>query len=232
MKDFYALKFKDTQEYYEWVRDDVIGFLQNSLPTQTTLNNVLEIGCASGKTGNKLKRIFNIKNYVGVEFNEEAARLAEKNIDKVVCGNFEKMIEEHKTDDLKGKYDMVLFLDVLEHLYDPWRALDTIKDWLTPKGFLVCSIPNAGNIYVIKKLFTDKFEYESRGLLDITHIRFFTLHTIIKLLTDCGFTMTHHTTVDDTVHLRPKLYNMLTLGKFKKQFVIQYIVLAKQNNAL
>lgn len=232
MKDFHTSNFKDTQEYYEYVREDVIIFLQKNLPNPHKLNNVLEIGCASGKTGERLKKIFNIQNYVGIEFDVKASRLAENNIDKVFCGNFEKIIEENKTEGLKKKYDMILFLDVLEHLYDPWKALITIKDWLAPDGFLVCSIPNAGNIHVIKKLLTDKFEYESRGLLDITHIRFFTFHTIKKMLDDCEFKMTNYTTVNDLSLLKPKLYNMFTFGRFKKQFVIQYIVLAKPSIGL
>ncbi len=134
--------------------------------------------------------------------------------------------------DLKGvdkeKYNMILFLDTLEHMYNPWTVIKSVHGWLEDDGFLVVSIPNSGHISIIKKLLTDKFHYEKSGLLDVTHIRFFTFSTIKKMLNDNGYEIAAYTTLNDLKILKIKLFNFFTFNIYKKQFIISYTVIAKK----
>src|SRR5207249_706431 len=70
-------------------------------------------------------------------------------------------------------FDVVIAADVLEHLYDPWSALQRIKGFIGPKGYLVVSLPHAGHNAMIASLLDENFDYRESGLLDKTHIRFF-----------------------------------------------------------
>ena len=128
----------------------------------------------------------------------------------------------------KKKYDLILLLDVIEHLYDPWGLLDFLSNWLSPDGVIVLSVPNAGNIYVVNKLLRDRFVYDERGLLDKTHIRFFTLKTIEHLAE-----ITHYKIVEKymrmgRMNIKQKLFDLFTFKRLKKLFVVQYIVFFKR----
>ena len=82
---------------------------------------------------------------------------------------------------------MVILADVLEHMYNPWRALQRLRDLLTPAGTVVASIPNARNLVLINHLAKGYWAYQGSGLLDITHIRFFTLREIRKMFEETGY---------------------------------------------
>ena len=82
----------------------------------------------------------------------------------------------------------VLLLDVLEHLYDPWRAmLQRIRGWLTAGTRVIASVPNIRNLATLSDIAGGRFEYEPNGVLDITHVRFFTRSTLRDLFEQTGF---------------------------------------------
>lgn len=86
-----------------------------------------------------------------------------------------------------GEYDSIVAADVLEHLKNPWRVLEMCRPLLKPGGQLLLSIPNVGHVGLVAELLDGRFDYRREGLLDRTHLRFFTRHTIEEMLHRTGF---------------------------------------------
>uniref|UniRef100_UPI00345EAFEC glycoside hydrolase family 99-like domain-containing protein n=1 Tax=Ottowia sp. TaxID=1898956 RepID=UPI00345EAFEC len=150
---------------------------------------VIEIGSSGGYTGKYCKEKFPGVTYWGFELNQAAARESLQNLDKVVCGKFEE--QNLEVLGLKpNSVDGVVLGDVLEHMYDPWRALTALLPWLTPDAELVISLPNVRNLWLMNEIAEGRFPYDQHGLLDITHIRFFTLREIHGMLDSTGYSIT------------------------------------------
>jgi 2-polyprenyl-3-methyl-5-hydroxy-6-metoxy-1,4-benzoquinol methylase len=216
-------------DYFDLPRRDVVERLKIYYPKGKSFDNVLDIGCGTGATGAAIRQNFNVGHYSGIELMSEAAKIAKERIDYVISGNVETLINEKKFHDLdKRKYDLILILDVIEHLYDPWGLLNFLRDWLSPDGIIVMSIPNAGNIYVVNKLVRDRFLYDEGGLLDKTHIRFFTLRTIQHLVETTKYEILNTYFKRGNMDTKSKILNIFTLGLLKKMFVVQYIVIVKK----
>lgn len=146
----------------------------------------LEIGCGTGATLAFLREQGRVAWCAGVEYDAEAARQAAGHVDLLRTGDVEGM-------DLPvepGSIDVVLCLDVLEHLRDPWAMLGRVRPLLRPGGTLVVSLPNIRNYKVLARLaFADRFDYADAGILDRTHLRFFTRSTAAEMLRGQGFTV-------------------------------------------
>lgn len=174
---------EDDVSYYRYVRTELLSLIEREP------RNVLEIGCAGGATGGELKRHYPSAVVTGVEMHEGAAAVARTHLDRVICQNVEKL--EFDANGIKqGSVDTVLLADVLEHLYDPWHLLVRLKPYLTKDAQVIASIPNVRNLWLITKLLAGKWEYEEAGLLDITHIRFFTMKGIEELFGQTGYSIT------------------------------------------
>ena len=158
------------ERYYQLSRTDVVNFLEPYLKkTHRKPKAVLEIGCSGGGTGTLIKERLGVEYYAGLELMPDAVREAKTKLDWAAQGNIEEMIAQNRLGELPDrKFDMILFLDVLEHLYNPWQVLESTSKLLNPGGLLIGSIPNAGNLYVLWKIMRDHFEYEEEGLLDNT----------------------------------------------------------------
>lgn len=219
------------ETYYTLERADVVRVMSRFLKKDgRKLLRVLEIGCSGGGTGSLIKSQFGVTYYAGVELMQAAADQATTKLDWVKCDNVEDMIAEGRLGELpEGKFDAILFLDVLEHLYNPWEVVNQMHDLLNPNGLLIGSIPNAGNLYVLWKLMRDQFEYEDEGLLDRTHLRFFTLQTIKNMLHKC-FDLVHLETNHDswkTMNWQQKFFFIPTLGLWKRLFIRQYLFIGQ-----
>ena len=149
---------------------------------------VIEIGCAAGYTGKLYKELNPTVDYWGFELNKAAAREAITHLDRVVCGKFE---EQHL--DVLGlapkSVDGVVLGDVLEHMYDPWRALTALIPWLSDDAEVVVSLPNVRNLWLLNEIAEGRFTYGPYGLLDITHIRYFTLREMNHMMESTGYTI-------------------------------------------
>ena len=199
---------------------------------------VFEIGCGSGATGHALKQKFQGIEFVGLELDANAARIAESRLDKIIVSDIEKVHLEAYG--LKKEYfDLIICADVLEHLYDPWKTLFTLRDYLKPDGKVIASIPNTQNINLIINLLNGHWTYEKHGLLDATHVRFFTLNEIEKMFTGTGYKI-----VRCSFAKQPKLENIrwpatidfgkivlknITREEATRLFVVQYFVIAQKN---
>lgn len=143
---------------------------------------VIDVGCAAGILGAALKRQRPGVQVRGVEISPESAARAREVLDDVYCGSAE--------DELPGiwpKPDCVVFADVLEHLPDPWQVLRRYREILGVGGTVVVSVPNIGHRSVVEGLLRGRFDYADAGILDRTHLRFFTRASATELLESCGF---------------------------------------------
>ena len=146
---------------------------------------VIDFGCATGYFAQFLKQ----KGcyVVGVELNPEAAKIAEHHCDQVLVADldFTPILEILRDQ----KFEVAVFGDVLEHLRDPWRVLEEVRQILQPDGYVVASIPNIAHGAVRLSLLQGHFEYADLGLLDNTHLRFFTRKTVQELFERAGYTV-------------------------------------------
>jgi O-antigen biosynthesis protein len=172
------------EKYQDRPRLDLIGLLD--FPFQT----VLEVGCGSGATARAIKERFSSIAYLGIEIDQMAAAGARESIDRVLTGDIEKMNLDYY-DIRRDSIDLVICADVLEHLYDPWKVLRMLHPYLRADGRIIASIPNIQNIRVIQSLIKGRWAYANMGLLDATHIRFFTLAEIGKLFGVSGYAAEH-----------------------------------------
>ena len=147
---------------------------------------VLDVGCANGYLAKVLvERGCTVS---GVEYDEKAAEEARPVLERLVVGDLERLdlVEELGT----GQFDVIVFGDVLEHLRDPLPVLRASRALLAPGGYAVISIPNVAHGSVRISLLKGRFDYRPLGLLDSTHIRFFTRDNLKALLRDAGFAPT------------------------------------------
>lgn len=145
--------------------------------------NVLELGASTGYITKIISQNENIVSIV--EYDKEDAKVASKFADKTYVGSLE---DENFLKTIKGKYDVVVASDVLEHLKNPELALKYIKKLLKNDGVLITSLPNIACWSMRKDLFFKGFfEYSESGLLDKTHLRFFTYHSFQNFLMAEGY---------------------------------------------
>lgn len=186
----------------------------------------LDIGCGKGRLGSFLKRQIAAK-VTGIEIFREYANEAAKDLDEVLCGN----IEELDLSAYTNRFDHVIFSDSLEHLLDPESALMKAKAMLRADGALLLSIPNVRNFRVTLPLVLfGRFEYQDEGLLDRTHLRFFTRSSITNLLKHCGFEV-ESVKFDLPVSSKVGFLNLLTLGLFAETLTSHFFIKACRKNS-
>ena len=145
---------------------------------------LLDIGCADGMVSKRLRQKYPGLFCWGVEISQ-AADEAEKHLDRVTrCSLTEAGEAEIQ---LLPTMVTVLLLDVLEHMYDPWGTLCFLARHLAPTAQLIISLPNIGYAAVLQDLANGYWQYQLTGLLDVTHIRFFTLFEMEKMFYETGF---------------------------------------------
>lgn len=147
---------------------------------------ILDVGCSSGDFATRVKERFPRAQIWGIEPNEDAARMATPRLDRVLCQTIEK-VDWAREGVKRGDIDTVFLLDVLEHTYDPWSTLLSLRNLVCESAQLIVSIPNARNVLLMQDLVSGYWRYRTAGLLDITHIRFFTKSDMYRLFYQTGF---------------------------------------------
>src|SRR6266478_32839 len=144
---------------------------------------ILEVGCGEGILGGRLKAQNSQIRVLGIEREPEIAARASLRLDHVFT--LDVQVDDPPME--SASLDCILFGDVLEHLIEPDEVLIRFRRFLRPNGLILCSFPNVQHHSIIQALIKGDFQYMPDGLLDTTHLRFFTCSTIIKLLLDAGF---------------------------------------------
>ena len=168
---------------YDWFNDALFDII----PIHA--NRILDIGCDTGLLGKALKDQKPERYVAGIEIDASAAHRAKTVLDDA----YHLDIENQSIDDIGGNFDVIIMGDVVEHLFNPLFALEKIRPLLAENGELITSIPNVQHYSIFRHLLKGDFQYRPTGLLDHTHVRFYCLANIDKLMLDAG--------------LIPRLYN-------------------------
>ncbi len=143
---------------------------------------LLDVGAANGFLAQRLtERGYEV---TGIEGDPRLAALAAGKCHAVVVADLDREAPE-----LSGSFDVIVYGDVLEHLKDPLRVFQHLNRYLSPDGTLVISVPNVAHLRVRLQLLLGRFEYAERGILDRTHLRFFTLSSLRRFLAEAKVTV-------------------------------------------
>lgn len=158
---------------------------------------VLELGCGSGEMSQMMKETCQAQIF-GVEKDPQAAWQAKRHCDYVFT---EDLDNEHSLDALQfEKFDAITLVDVLEHLQHPESLLERLKPLMMDESTILLSVPNVAHASVRLELLTGDFRYEDVGILDNTHLKFFTLNSLKSMIQRCGFEINE---IDYTWHDMP-----------------------------
>jgi len=178
----YEDKYDVSGDQYVYKKSDpysshaqILKWIEQERPAE-----VLEFGTATGYLSAEMSKLG--CSVTGVEQDKDMAEIARPHCREMVVGDIENL-DFGKL----GQYDAVVFGDVLEHLRNPREILQRVSSLLKPGGKVLMSLPNVANIWVRLNLLFGRFNYSRVGILDETHLRFFTLQTMKQLADDSGF---------------------------------------------
>jgi len=140
---------------------------------------ILDVGAADGFVSRKLTE--HGWRVTGIEGDPALAQAGAPYCERMITANLNREVPE-----VQGPFDAILYGDVLEHLIDPSRVLVELNRSLVPDGFVIVSVPNIAHLYIRLLLLLGRFDYLDRGILDNTHLRFFTARSLRALLDDAG----------------------------------------------
>lgn len=179
-----AGKFKEKWgfdgQYYTNERRDLTGYLEEE---ETAPLKVLEIGCGMGATLGHIKNRYPNAEVYGIELSDMVVHMAKQYLPTIERGDIENMFLGYP----ENFFDYLILGDVLEHLNNPQKVLKELQKYLKPSGFILASISNILHYSVILDLLRGRFSYGDSGILDRTHLRFFTLYEIVMLFRECGY---------------------------------------------
>ncbi len=212
-------------EYFSHTREEILSLVPQSA------RSILDVGCGAGALGLRLQDLRPDRAIDGIELVKNVAPVGKYR--KVFIGNVERVMPDLARG--KRRYDCVIFADVLEHLVDPWSVVAASGALVSPKGCVIASIPNIRNYSVLHGLFLKgDWTYTSEGLLDKTHLRFFTLGSIRTMFENSGFVIDRVNTVryPPSRGLNKIVHTILSRTKrFSGLDVFQYLVVARRANA-
>jgi glycosyltransferase involved in cell wall biosynthesis/precorrin-6B methylase 2 len=180
-KLMYEPKYDTDGEHYTYKRDDpysshsqILEWIERERPDE-----VLEVGTATGYLSAEMTKRGCV--VTGVESDPEMAQIAQKHCRRMIVGDAEQLDFSSL-----GKYDAIVLGDVVEHLRNPQQFLKRMAQQLKPGGKVLMSLPNVANIWVRLNLLFGRFNYSRVGILDETHLRFFTLASSKRIANDSG----------------------------------------------
>ena len=164
--------------YFAGVRTDCVA----ELPYDKSVS-IIEIGCGDGGTGALALSNNKCKRYCGVEICSTAAEAAKSKISEVVTGN----VENVRLPWPKQSFNALILSEVLEHLVDPWSVLLKLRFLLKPGAKVFASSPNVSYHRVLSMVFRGEWRLADSGIMDLTHLRWFTPSTYREMFESCGY---------------------------------------------
>ena len=210
---------KKPGKYYVDSRPEMQALLPNKA------KKILDVGCGQGAMSAELKKQHQIEAW-GIEFMEDEAKMAKERLDNVINLKLEDAI-----DLLPDNYfDAIYLNDVLEHLAYPEDSLKKIKTKLSDNGVIISSIPNIRSHKVITRfIFQGDWKYQKSGVMDYTHLRFFTSKSIKRMYENNGFEIVEHFGINKSKSLMPYVYNILLFCTALDCFYPQFATIAKKS---
>lgn len=198
-------------DYPDYDRGEVVPFL----PAGAV--RILDVGCASGGFASHLDD----REAYGLEPNPRAAASARLVYREVYEGVFPEAVPPGST------FDCLVFNDVLEHFVDPYSAVRAATRFLDPGGCVVASLPNMRYMRVLKRLVVDAdWTYDpTGGVLDMTHLRWFTQKTMCSLFEDNGFVVESITPINVLTTWKARLLSLVP--RLADLPVQQFVVVAR-----
>jgi 2-polyprenyl-3-methyl-5-hydroxy-6-metoxy-1,4-benzoquinol methylase len=211
---------------YIGLRSDLISLI-NGRNSQ-----ILDVGCSTGVNGSKLIQIGLADHVDGVEFNEEMASIAKKNLTNVYQGDLNSKVFLNRIESKLISYDYIIFGDVLEHLYDPLETLKFFVKKLNKNGKIIISVPNVEHIELFIQVYLKhRWPLNERGIFDKTHLRWFTRENVYELIDRAGLKVVKYQPKfrsRDAIGSRFKFpYNILKKF-YPRVFVFQHILLCER----
>ncbi|MBI1320407.1 MAG: glycosyltransferase [Candidatus Hydrogenedens sp.] len=167
---------KKHENYYQHVRRELFPHI----PRKT--RRLLDVGCGQGTFASTLKRERALEHVAGIEIVEEAFERAVERLDEAYNADIERVALPFKP----ASFDCIVCADVIEHLVDPRTALEKLSKLLTPEGVIVISVPNVRYVDVIDTLSRGFWYYVEEGIMDSTHIHWFTKRGIEARAREAG----------------------------------------------
>ncbi len=227
-KDVFKQKWGFDISYYTYARNEIVELITHNYDAPI---RVLEIGCGCGATLNRIKYLYPASDVRGIEIVPDVAKLGSNNVN-IVQGDIQNMQLDYE----EGYFDYIIFADVLEHLYYPEEVLKRLKKYLSKDGKILMSIPNIMHASVLVPLIKGEFNYKDSGILDKTHIRFFTRQSIEVMLNQTGFDIETISGIADEEQVfeeekdsLEKIYEIAGPQNKNLFRVYQYIIKAKQH---
>lgn len=146
---------------------------------------IVEIGCSAGALARAYLKLHPGRCYIGVDIDASYAEAAGDVCSEAIAADVETMCDKEFNRIFAA--DCVVFGDTLEHLRDPWAVLRRIRPLLPPSGRIIACLPNAQHWSLQARLACGLFCYEDSGLLDRTHLRWFTRMTALELFQSTGY---------------------------------------------
>lgn len=209
--------FSHPPEYFAGDRRQMLKYIPPSA------RRTLEFGCGFGGFSGLLKKEFSTETWA-VEINAVAAQEATKKLDRVINADAAECLKELPD----GYFDCIIFLDVLEHLADPYSLLLRVKSKLVKEGLIVASIPNIRYYRNLVKLAVHgDWDYEEQGILDRTHLRFFTYRSIIKTFKQLDYEILELEGINPTHSRTYRILNALLLNRLSDIRYKHFAVVAR-----
>jgi len=197
--------------YFQGVRADYV----DALPIAPDAA-ILEIGCAEGGTGALALESGKCARYVGIELHGPSADIARTRLTEVHSGNIETMMLPFEA----ASFDALIISEVLEHLIDPWATMTRLAALVRTGGLVFASSPNVCHHRVIRNLLRGRWELTERGVMDRTHLRWFTPRSYVRMFEEAGFAMEEVRPVSPP-GWKSRLFNRLTGHRLAHLFIVQ-----------
>lgn len=186
---------KDFQAYHNHPRPELIQSFFRSPRI------VLEVGCGGGATGRLIKERWPQSMVIGMDIDSASLDVARTVLDVVIQAEKDPADTDmaRQSNGLigPGTVDTLILADVLEHLENPWKVLRWLRGFLRADAQVIVSLPNVRNLGVLAGLRAGHWRYAVSGILDVTHLRFFTRESAISLLSACGYEVVNQNAVWD-----------------------------------
>ena len=207
------------KKYYERQRKEMLPYI----PSDVT--KVLDVGCGAGTFGSVLKENREVEVW-GIEAFKDVAKEAMSRLDNVIIGDIENGLISLPND----YFDCIILNDVLEHLKNPWIVLKRLRDNLMERGYIIASIPNVRYYENVKSLLLQKdWKYVDEGILDKTHLRFFTINSIHVLFQSSGYNLLHIEGINAAVFpWKLRLLNLVLFRYLDDMRFLQFACVAKK----